>query len=148
MRRRPSMMATTRVTRTATMASDPSRSRCVSLTREFPGRGHTRGAGPSRAPRLPGRPQPIAEAPNRLDQIARGAELRSEPLHVHVDGARLNVGCRFPYGLEQVRARLHPSTTLGERDEQAILGGRKLDVHSIHRNPMRAAIDLERPDTH
>ena len=34
--------------------------------------------------------------------FAFAAQLGAEALHVHVDGARLNVGGRFPYGFEQV----------------------------------------------
>src|SRR3712207_7468004 len=39
-----------------------------------------------------------------------GAELRAQPLHVHVHGARLNVWRRFPYGLEDRKStRLNSS---------------------------------------
>ena len=86
----------------------------------------------------------IPEPANGLDQISRRAKLRAQALDVHVHGAGLDVRRRFPYGLEQVATRLHSSPSFGEHDEQAVLRGRKLDVVPVHRNTVRASIDLER----
>ena len=75
--------------------------------------------------------QPVAEAAHGLDQVAGRTELRAQPLHVHVDGARLDVGRGFPHRLEQVRARLHAAAPLGEREQQLVLGRRELDRRSV-----------------
>ena len=126
------------------MNSEPMRSRWVSFTFVGPAVDHMPAVGASRAPRLPRRSQAIPESANRLDQIAGGSELRPESLHVHVHRARLDVGGRFPYGLEQVAARLDSPASLGERDEQTILGRRKLDIVTVDCNTVCSSIDLER----
>ena len=42
--------------------------------------------------------------------------------------------------------RLHSPATLGERDEQAVLRWRKLDILTVDRNTVCTAIDLKRTD--
>ena len=61
---------------------------------------------------------------------------------MHVHRACLNIGRRFPYGLEQVPTCLYAPTPLGECHQEAVLGRRKLDVLAIHRNSMGATVDL------
>ena len=129
------------------MTSEPMSSRCVSLTcDEQPRAVDHPGVGQSRASRLPGGTQPIPEPAHGLDEVARSSELRSKALDVHVHRSRLNVRSRFPYGFEEVPARLNASATLGERHEETILGRRKLHVLAVHCNTMRAAVDLKCPD--
>src|SRR6188508_1652930 len=131
-------MATTSVTRSPTMTSEPRSSRCVSLTsEERSGAVDHPGGGQSRAARLSGRTQPVPEPAHGLYEVARSSELRAKALDVHVHRSRLNVRSRFPYGFEEVRARLNASATLGERHEETILGRRKLHVVTVHRNAMR-----------
>src|SRR3954469_14455104 len=44
----------------------------------------------------------VAEPSHRLDQLAGILQLGSEPLHVHVHGAGLNVRLRLPDDLQQL----------------------------------------------
>src|SRR5678816_4090574 len=135
-------MATTSVTRSPTMTSEPMSSRCVSFTcDERPGAVDQPGAGQLCTARLSGGTQPIPEPADGLDEVARSPELRPKALDMHVHRSRLNVRSGFPYGFEEVPARLHASATLGERHEETILGRRKLHVVTVHRNTMRAAVD-------
>src|SRR5688572_18446690 len=100
--------------------SDPIRRRWVSfIRRSKPGIAVRPRALSSCAARLSRGSQSIAEPAYGLDQIAGGAELRPQPLHVHVDRSRLDVRRRFPYGLEQMASCLHAAAPFGERDEQA-----------------------------
>src|SRR5271156_661596 len=114
---RYSKTPTTHATSTLTTISEPRSSRWVSLmARAKLARG-------SRRPRVP-RLEPVAEAPDGLDQLPGGAELGPEALDVHVDGAGLDVGRGIPDGFQQVAARLDASAALGEREEELELGRR------------------------
>src|SRR6185503_16475498 len=72
----------------------------------------------------------------------------AQPLDVHVHGARLNVGGRFPDDLEQLRAALHPTAAVGERHEQLVLRRGEVDLLSIQRHGVRVTVDFHGPDMH
>src|SRR4051812_2212700 len=98
---------------TLTISTAPSSSRCASLTES--------------ALYSDRSPQSIPESTHRLDEIARGAELRAQPLHVHVDGPRLNVRRGLPHTLEQLCAALHASAAVGEDHEKLVFRCGKVD---------------------
>src|SRR3569833_675540 len=90
--------------------------------------------------------QPIPEAANRFDQVARFAELRAMALHVHVHRTQLDVRRRVPLRLVQMRATLHASATLGENQQELVFGRREIDDASIAQYAMLGAIDRDRSD--
>src|SRR5688572_23831980 len=105
-------MSTIASTRMPTRMSEPASSRLLSVMAGQragidPRARNSRGFGLSPA-------NTVAEPPHGLDQIARRPELRSQPLHVHVHGAGLNVRRGFPYHSEQVCSPQNPATAFGE----------------------------------
>src|SRR4029079_8503273 len=70
----------------------------------------------------------VTKAAHGFDQVPSGAELRSQPLHVHVDSARLDIRCRLPHVLEQKVSRLYASLSLGEQQQELELGRREIDL--------------------
>src|SRR6266702_1868631 len=94
----------------------------------------------------PGRrfPEAVADAANRLHPLTGVAQLRAQPLDVHVDGACLDIGLRLPHRLEQLRAAQHPVAPLDELVEEPELGRRELDLLAAHRDAMRAPIQRNR----
>src|SRR5438046_2980292 len=67
--------------------------------------------------------QLVADPADRLDDLARGAQLLAQPLHVGVDGAGGDVGLDAPDVAEQRLAGLHPARALEKGLEQAKLEG-------------------------
>ena len=63
---------------------------------------------------------------------------------MHVHGTRLDIRCGFPDGFEQVRSAEGPAAPLGERAEEAKLGGRKFDLLVVHPHAVRGAVDPDR----
>ncbi len=68
----------------------------------------------------------------------------AQALHVHVDGAGLNVRLRLPDRLEQLRPRLHAVPALDQALEQLELGRGELDFLPLRRHPMRGAVEDDR----
>src|ERR1043166_612789 len=107
-----------------------------------------RSASGARRPARPLRFHAITEAAHRFDEASGHAEFLPETLHMHVDGARLQIGCGSPHGLEQLEPMLHPAAPLGEQQEKLVLGRREVDVLAIDGDAVRAAIDAQRRDEH
>src|SRR3989441_10770509 len=106
-------------------------------------------AGPSSPPSHPssaslGAAEPIARATDGLDPRARLAQLVPQPLDVHVDGARLNVGLSAPHRLEQLRTALDPSFPFEQCVQQLELGRGELDFDAAHRHSVRSLVEHER----
>src|SRR5271167_2977145 len=118
------MTPTTHATSTLTTISEPRSSRWVSLIAQ------PKLAGRSRRARV-ARLEPVAEAPDGFDQFTRGAQLGAEALDVHVDGARLDVGCGIPHRFQQMPAGLDPAAPLGERQEELELGRGQIDIVAV-----------------
>src|SRR6266852_3612654 len=79
-----------------------------------------------------------------LDVVACLPKLLAQPLDVHVHRARLDVGLRLPYRLEQLGAALHAPLSLDQRAEQLELGRREVYLRADHGDAMRAAIEHDR----
>src|SRR5689334_3197124 len=133
--RRPPERATIAATSRNTRTSEPRRSRLASVTRMSAMRSR-------RTCRLG--LETIAESAHRFYQTAGGAELGAEPLHMHVDGACLNVGRGLPHRLEEMAARLHAAAPLREHQEQPVLSRCEVDRSAVDEHAMFAAIDVYR----
>src|SRR4051794_37632372 len=87
------------------------------------------------------RAQSVAEASNSFDEITGHSEFAAQTLHMHVDGACLDVRRGVPHRLEKIGTILHPSTPLGERQQQLVLGGSEIYLLVVHANAMLAPVD-------
>ena len=97
-----------------------------------------RAAHPSLAPL-----EAIAEPAHRLDQLPGVPELGAQPLHVHVHRARLDVGLRFPYRLQQLRPGLHPTAPLDQREQQLVLGRGQTQLLASDARAVGGAVDRD-----
>src|SRR3954468_5105454 len=64
----------------------------------------------------------VAEPSHRLDQLAGIHQLGSEPLHVPVHGAGLNVRLCLPDDLQQLGTALHSSSPLHQSKQELVFG--------------------------
>jgi len=51
----------------------------------------------------------------------------------------------LPHGFEQLGAALHAAFALDQGTQQFELGRRELDLRGVHRDPVRAAVQRDRP---
>src|SRR5689334_3214462 len=89
----------------------------------------------------------VAEPTHRLDRVAGFTELRSQALHVHVDGASLDIGRGIPDRLEQMRSTLHAPPALGKNEQQFVLRRREVDQPVLDRHAMLGAIYSNWPNS-
>src|SRR6267378_1797247 len=87
---------------------------------------------------------PIAAAPHRLDQVAPRAQLLAQPLHVSVDGARLQLAGEAPDVAQQRPARLQPAHPRHEGGEQLELQRGERDLVAPDEGAVRRQVDAER----
>src|SRR5262249_52119652 len=88
--------------------------------------------------------EPVAEAADRLDQLAGVSQLAPEPLYMHVHSPGLDIGLRLPHGLEQLWSALHSPASLKQSEKQLVLSGGERQLPAVDGDAVRRAIDRHR----
>lgn len=66
---------------------------------------------------------PVAESSHGFDHLSGHAELHTQSLNVHVDGASLDVGSRVPNRLQQMCSGLYAPARLSESQQDLEFSG-------------------------
>src|SRR4051812_11163881 len=89
--------------------------------------------------------KPVAESAYCLNQTTGITELGSEPLHMHVHSASLDIRLSLPYRFQQLRASLDSTPPLDKREEQLVLGCSQGQFLACNTRPVRRTVDRDRP---